>query len=421
MPTILTSANGLKIQLIHETKFKTVRIVVRFRELINQEHLAERALLSNLFEVSSSKYATSSDFETALAMNYGTRMSSSVSNKGVQHFLTLAMNVVEPRFVGEDTLKTAVDFLQTVIFEPKVSGNQFDTSIFEIEKNNLLHYFESLLDDNSYLAAKGLSELYFDKKEFSLSNMGSAEQLKQIDAKHLFEYYKEMMTSNVMDIFVLGNITEAEVAELFSSWQFKGKSELTEIFYQQPVKLFESHSIEKEAFQSQLSLAWNLPIQFGDKDYMALQLFNALYGSQPNSKLFSIVRERESLAYEISSYFDSFIGQFRVSAGIDPADYVRVKELTLQLFEAMKNGDFSDEDMAQCKALLRNAFLASQDSVANLVEEAFIDQILPERKLTSKEWLSQLEEVTKGEVQDVAERLTLQAEFQVKGVVPNDY
>ncbi|MDR0300067.1 MAG: insulinase family protein [Streptococcaceae bacterium] len=415
MSTIVKTENGLKIHLIQERKFKTVRIVVRFREALSKSSLAERTLLSSMFEVSSARFANSTEFETALAMNFGTRFSSGVSNKGLQHFLTLAMNVVEPRFVGENTLKTAVDFLQAVIFQPKVENESFDEAIFSIEKTNLLHYFDTLLDDNAFLAAKGLYELFYEKEELRLSNMGSKDLIEKINATELYNYYQKMMTTNVIDIFVLGNVSEAEVKELFVSWIFENKTDLTEIFYSQDLKDFEAKVLEKEALQSQLALAWHLPVRYGDEDYMALQVFNALYGSQPNSKLFSIVREKESLAYGISSFFDSFTGQFRVSAGVDPEDYARARELTLKLFEDMKAGKFSDEDIAQSKALLRNAFLASQDSVANMIEEAFIDQILPERKISHDIWLSELEKVTKEDIQKVASRLTLQSEYQLKG------
>jgi len=224
------------------------------------------------------------------------------------------------------------------------------------------------------------------------------------------------LQSNILDIFVFGEVDEAEVRGLFTAWQLLGAAEPINFFYEQAVKAEPVLlSEQKEAQQSILMMAWQLPIKYGDSDYLALQVMNGLFGALPHSKLFSIVRERESLAYEIDSEFDSFAGLFRVSAGIDAADFEQTKALILKLLEDLIAGDFTDEEIQKTKTLLKNSYLMGLDSPASLIEQAFLTKNLPERSLSQAAWLAALEAVSKADIVAVARKLSLQTFYFLEG------
>ncbi|GAB2024162.1 EF-P 5-aminopentanol modification-associated protein YfmF [Lactovum odontotermitis] len=409
-------AEGVNLHLLPSEKFKTIHMMVRFREPLSRETLAERALLSNLLTLADAKYPNPKDFQAALSMNFGMRLGAGVTSKGRQHNLTFGVNVVEPRFVGEDTLKIGLELLHDAIFEPLLADGKFEPQLFELVKTNGLHDLESLKDDNAYVAAVKLEELFYADENMSTPSHGTVELFKKVDAVRLYDYYLTMLATNSVDIFVLGDVAEAELIRDFESWKFADRPALDEnkIFYSQAVT-DEKVSIEsKEAYQSQLIMAWSMPIQYGDSDYAALQVFNGLYGSQPNSKLFSVVREQESLAYGIGSRFDSFTGMMTVTAGVDAENLEHVRNLTLSLLEEMKSGDFSAADLAQTKALLRNGYIAGQDSAASQLELAFVSNILPERTKSAEDWLASLEAVSAEDVQRVAQKLILQATYMLK-------
>lgn len=405
-------AAGVNLHVVRETKFKTIRVMVRFREELKRENVAKRALISNLWERSNEVLPTGKEFSEKLAENYGATFATGISIKGSQHFLTATMNVVDPQLVGEKTLKTAINFLQQVIFRPL-----WDSRMFEVEKTNLLHYLEAMTEDNDAITELKLNELFYSDENQATPNVGTVDLTEKETMESVKEYYEsQLLTKNAVDIFVLGDVKEPEILRLFGAWTWKDRKEnLLKVFYQQPKRNFLALTESKEANQSILAMAWMLPIQYGEADYLTLQVMNGLFGALPHSKLFSIVRERESLAYEITSSFDSFTGFYRVMAGIDAENFEKTHHLVNELLDTIKSGDFTDDDIQQTKEMLHNGYMMGKDSPAALMEEKSTQVLVPERYLNKEKWLSALVKVTKVDIQRVASQLIPQVIYFLKG------
>ncbi len=86
----------------------------------------------------------------------------------------------------------------------------------------------------------------------------------------------------------------------------------------------------------------------------------------------------------------------------------------------MRNGEITDLELAQTKAMLRNQYLLSLDSPQAAIEASFLDSWLPETKLSDEEWLKRMESVTIKEIQQVAEQIELQAIFFLAGGNANE-
>ena len=63
-------------------------------------------------------------------------------------------------------------------------------------------------------------------------------------------------------------------------------------------------------------------------DFYALNLYNLILGGAPSSKLFQTVREKESLAYDISSIYNCFKDIISIYAGINKDNYLKVIKYT---------------------------------------------------------------------------------------------
>ncbi|MCL2114111.1 MAG: insulinase family protein [Streptococcaceae bacterium] len=414
-------ADGVKLHVINETKFKTVRVMVRFREKISEKNLGKRVIISNMLETTNAVYTTGKDFSRKLSSLFGATFTTGVSKKGNQHILSINMNVVNPKFVNFDTLGEAISFLKTALFEPDVTGKAFNPTIFKREQTNLIHYLESMNDDRAYYASRKLANLFFEDKEQALPSVGTVELIERETPEAVFDYYQKLLKNNATDIFVLGDVDEKRVVELFSDFGFTDRTAVSDVFYSQ--LLTEKVSVlteKKETAQSLLQLGYHLEVNYGDVDYMALQVMNGLLGGFAHSKLFANVREKASLAYSISSTFDSFSGFFKISAGIDAANFDRAKQLIFDQLLALQKGDFTSHEMEQTKTMLRNTYFVSKDSPSNNIELEFVKALIPERFLTTDRFLSLLTEVSKVDIQRVASHLILQAEYFMEGLILQD-
>ena len=99
-----------------------------------------------------------------------------------------------------------------IIFNPLTENKGFNEKYVEQEKENLLKKIESKKDDKATYAYNRCVEEMFKGDSYSLYKYGYKEDLEKINAKNLYKYYKEMIETARIDIFICG--PDAESVEL---------------------------------------------------------------------------------------------------------------------------------------------------------------------------------------------------------------
>lgn len=411
-------AEGVTLNVMPSKKFKTITIKIKFKALLDSRQITKRTLISNLLNTNSQHYPTQTDFRKALSELYGARLSTDVSKKGKYHILSLSMTIVNDKYLkAEDTLEKAIDFLKNILFYPNVYHEAFHRETFEREVENLRDEYEAIYDDKQDYASIALNNLLFETEEQRIPSFGQKKDLDTITAENLYKSYSEMISKNEIDIFVLGDVEETAIEKAFEQFDFKDRTPLTQAaFY----KHAESSKVkekteEQDLMQAKFNLGFSTEIFYHQPNYYAGQVFNGLYGGYPHSKLFVNVREKESLAYTISSGIDTFSGSLFIHAGIDQTQAQRVEQIILDELDAIKKGDFSDEALQQTKELLKNSLYQSEDNASSMIEKSYASKVIGEKQIEIQEWENEIEAVTKKDIIDVAERVQLRAKFLLVG------
>lgn len=417
-------AEGVNLHVLPTKQYKTIRIFIRFTARLQQEVITKRSLLSSMLETNSLNYPDQTKLSAKLAELYGASFGLSVRKKGNLHWLNVGISFVNGEYVNDPNLfSQAVDFLKEVLFYPNIKNQQFDQLTFDLEKNNLRLYLESLKEDKQTFASYALQELYFENSpEQKIPSLGVVEEIDKITARSLAAYYQEMMANDQIDIFVVGDVDPDKAAEAVGQLPFEPRETAhPELFYTQPqVNIVKERQVREPIVQAKLNLAYQTNVYYDEPERFALMVFNGLFGGFPHSKLFMNVREKESLAYYASSSVDTFRGFMSVQAGIDEKNRNQVLRLIHEQLESLRNGEITDLELAQTKAMLRNQYLLSLDSPQAAIEASFLDSWLPETKLSDEEWLKRMESVTIKEIQQVAEQIELQAIFFLAGGNANE-
>ncbi|HGF7666505.1 TPA: M16 family metallopeptidase [Enterococcus faecium] len=417
-------AEGVNLHVLPTKQYKTIRIFIRFTARLQQEVITKRSLLSSMLETNSLNYPDQTKLSAKLAELYGASFGLSVRKKGNLHWLNAGISFVNGEYVNDPNLfSQAVDFLKEVLFYPNIKNQQFDQLTFDLEKNNLRLYLESLKEDKQTFASYALQELYFENSpEQKIPSLGVVEELDKITARSLAAYYQEMMANDQIDIFVVGDVDPDKAAEAVGQLPFEPRETAhPELFYTQPqVNIVKERQVREPIVQAKLNLAYHTNVYYDEPERFALMVFNGLFGGFPHSKLFMNVREKESLAYYASSSVDTFRGFMSVQTGIDEKNRNQVLRLIHEQLESLRNGEITDLELAQTKAMLRNQYLLSLDSPQAAIEASFLDSWLPETKLSDEEWLKRMESVTIKEIQQVAEQIELQAIFFLAGGNANE-
>ncbi len=410
---------GIRLTVIPTEKYKTIRTFIRFSASHSKDTAAKRTLLTSLLETNSLHYPNQTDLSAKLAELYGASFGLNVGKKGNLHQINVALSLVNGKYIGNDQVFTeGMAFLKDILFYPNIKKDAFEEATFRLEKENLIAYLKSLYEDKQTMASLRLQELYFSRDENQkVPSFGDFKHLENVTAQELVATYHDMLRNDQIDIFVVGDITQEQVQQAFTNWQFpKTERQHPNIYYHQPLLDTVSEEVVYEPVtQAKLNMGFQTSVYYGDHRRFALMVFNGLFGGFPHSKLFLNVREKESLAYYASSSVDTFRGLVTVQTGIDGKNRTRVLELVNEQLASLCAGEFTEEEILQTKAMLRNQFLLSLDSPQALIETAYLNQWLPDTQLTEEEFLTALMAVTKEEIQAVAQDITLQAIFVLDG------
>ena len=409
---------GVHLHFIQSEKFKTNKIKVRFSAPMSEKTIAGRVLTASMLETSNALYPTSQAFREKLANLYGANYSTSLSRRGLVHYLDINLSFVRDQFLSRKNMLAdeMLDFLKASLFFPLSNGQAFDTKTFEIEKRNVLTDLEAEIENHFYHAHRELNNLFYDLPEMRIPRVATIELVEKETAETSFAAFQQMLNQDQIDFFFIGDFNEIAVREKIQEFQFSEREQPLQLSYQQNYSNITKEKLEqRDVHQSIVELAYHFSSQYGDRSHLPLIVLNGLLGGFAHSKLFVNVREKESLAYTISSSFDIFSGLMRIYAGIDRANRTKTIALINRQILDLKRGHFTDEELEQTKNMLKNSILLAQDRQNTLIERAYMSSVLGKKFLSLEAWLKALENVSKADLIEAAQQLKLQAIYFMEG------
>mgnify|MGYP000854968388 FL=1 len=409
---------GVHLHFIQSEKFKTNKIKVRFSAPMSEKTIAGRVLTASMLETSNALYPTSQAFREKLANLYGANYSTSLSRRGLVHYLDINLSFVRDQFLSRKNMLAdeMLDFLKASLFFPLSNGKAFDTKTFEIEKRNVLTDLEAEIENHFYHAHRELNNLFYDLPEMRIPRVATIELVEKETAETSFAAFQQMLNQDQIDFFFIGDFNEIAVREKIQEFQFSEREQPLQLSYQQNYSNITREKLEqRDVHQSIVELAYHFSSQYGDRSHLPLIVLNGLLGGFAHSKLFVNVREKESLAYTISSSFDIFSGLMRIYAGIDRANRTKTIALINRQILDLKRGHFTDEELEQTKNMLKNSILLAQDRQNTLIERAYMSSVLGKKFLSLEAWLKALDNVSKADLIEAAQQLKLQAIYFMEG------
>ncbi|PLA94039.1 EF-P 5-aminopentanol modification-associated protein YfmF [Ligilactobacillus salivarius] len=410
---------GVNLNIIPSKQFKTTRIFISFIKNIElKKELAERALLANYLEMCSQNYPTQIDIARKLSQMYGASFGSSVDRRGNYQLINFSIDYIESKYLAgnEDLLSEVIEFLKEIIFNPlRVGENKnFDEETFTRQKNNTITYLKSIKEDKQAYAAAKLRKLYFDNEIQQVPSFGESEDVEKLTISDVMDAYQKMLNTDRVEVMISGDVNADEVVNKFSVLPFKVRNiSRASMSYTQEIKQEIVTQIDEEPLsQSKFDMAFRLPVVYrGDLHYAAL-VFNSLFGGSALSLLFTVVREKMSMAYYANSNFDPFRQLLVVQTGISYTNKDKVQELILEQLERLRKGDFEDELLEQNKNNLISSYISRLDSQTSALLRAQ-SAALTGINVTVEEWLDNLQSVTKDDVMKVAKMVELQATYML--------
>ena len=409
---------GVNLHFLQSKKFKTNKIKVRFSSPLDENAVAARVLVACMMETANQKYPTSQLFREKLASLYGVELSTSVSKRGRVHYVDLNISFVRDDFLSKKNVLTdeVLDIIEIIFFSPLVVADYFDSDTFEVEKKNTISDLESEIEEPYYYAHGQLNQLFFEDETIGMSRLGKVDLARQETAQSSLEQFHQMLQLDNIDFFFIGDFNEVAIVDRVNQFEFKPRDNNLSVNYQQPFTNVVREKLEqKQNQQSILELGYHFSTQYGESLHIPLVVLNGMLGAFSHSRLFQIIREKEGLAYTISSHFDIFTGFMRVFAGIDKESRTKVMTLIMRQLNDLKRGKFTESELQLTKEMLVNTTLLAQDRQNTLIEREYLKTILGTKVLSLEEWLESIDKVSREEIIEVAKTINLQSVYFMEG------
>ena len=412
---------GVWLTVLNTDKFKTGHLCVKLLTALTRENASKNAVLPSVLRRGSVRYPDMDALAARLDDCYGATLVPTVSKAGEIQLLGLEADFIDSRYLpdGTDLTGEMAALLGEVLLHPRTRGGLLLPAYVDSEKEMLLDDIRSVINDKASYAHARLREQMFAAESYAVSSLGSEDTTENIHYVSLSKHYRQVLASSPIEIFYIGSADKGLVTDAVR--QALRELPRGEIDYDIGTDIRMNTLEEQTRYyteglpvtQGKLCVGFRLGSCMEDPDLSALQVLNALYGGSAGSKLFVNVREKRGLCYYASSGIDLMKGVLTVDAGIDFDRYDEVLDQIMQQLQAVKDGDFTADELTIAKATEITALRAAGESVAGL-RAFWLRQTLLGLDYGPEEAAALIDEVTREDIIAAAADIACDAVFFLK-------
>lgn len=405
--------NGITLHEINTNKFKTNLIAVFLTTELNRQTVTKNALISSILRRGTKNLKTQEEISKKLEEMYGAEFDCGLDKTGDNQVLKFYIETINDNFLPENDqnlLEQSINNILDIVLNPYTENEAFKDEYIIQEKNNIKQLIEGKIDNKARYALDRCIEEMYKNESFGLYRYGYIEDLEQINAKDLYQYYKELISNCKIDIFVSG-IIDNKLEEIIKNNENiqnlnerDAKFKISELTIKDKVQE-KVVTDNMDVTQGKLILGLDVNVDNEDLKYDAV-LYNSILGGSANSKLFQNVREKANLAYVASSSYLRYKSNIFIKCGIEIENYEKALEIIKKQIEDMKAGDFSADDIENNKKGIIAGIQTINDEQDTQITFYF-GQELSNKPVTIEEYIEKIKNVDKESIVNIANKVSI--------------
>lgn len=413
---------SFNLYTVKTNRFKTVQMEIIFRDEVKKDNLLIKTFLADIMTDCSSEYKSRKEVVKKLEELYQASFYGVTNKIGNVVMTSFVLSFLNPSYVNskeylEEVIKLPID----MILNPFITAKEFDIKNFNIVKNRLNDEILSVNEDiNRVALKKALSNL--DEKSPTRGNLlGSIPELEEITPKKLAEAYQELIEKNMCDIFIVGNVDMDNVANIifkyFKNPVIKTKEFLFYVHNDAPKKV-KSVNEGSKFLETNLVNVYSLENMTRKEQLTTMHFYNYLLGGGGlNTKLYQLLREKNSLCYGIKSMYLKYDNLLIIQTSISKKDLNKANKLIKEAFREMKEGKFSEEELNYAKENFIFSLNLAMDNPAGILNN-YVFNVFDDLPLI-EERVKLIKDITKEEIVKVASKIKPNISFVLEGKEQN--
>lgn len=411
------SYGAYNLHIINTNKFKTIKVTVNFRTKSLENEITIRNILKMILLNSCKDYPKEKDLIIESENLYDLKVSSLSSRVGNYSILSFNLEFLNEKYTEKNMNEYSLDFFMNLLFKPNVQDNKFDQTSFNVVTNVLRKSINSIKDNKTKYSIIKVLEVMNHNMPYSFNPFGKIEELDSITPESLYEYYKKVLTNDLVDILVVGEVDSERIREYFTNnfkvntyKKVKNDILLPNILPRKKVKKI----IEKDNVnQSKLAIGLRISNMTDYERKYVLRVYNEILGGGGNSMLFNTIREKHSLAYYINSFSQFYDNIAIIYAGVNSSKINMAIKLIKDTLNKMGKGIFSDDDLNNAIQTIISAIEVSEDSNTGIINNYYAQSLVNADNLDIK--IKKYSNITKEDVVNIAKKIKMDTIYILEG------
>ncbi|MCL2352939.1 MAG: insulinase family protein [Firmicutes bacterium] len=390
--------SSVSIKFIPSAKFKTAVLCALVHRPLRRDEVTRNALLPGVLRRGCAKYPSLQGMRLAEEDLYGSLFGAQAVKKGERQILQFFLEAV-PK---DGNFYRSLELLGEYMLRPLERDGAFLPEIVAGEKENLRADIAARINSKAeYARFRCLGEMCAEEP-FGIPGDGFAEDLDGISGESLLAGWRQALSESPADFVCVGDLDggelERRIREIFDlpGGETIGIPDAEIRTASGEVKTVKE---EADATQGRLCMGLRCGVEPTGKRFYALQTANEIIGGGANSKLFSSLREKNSLCYTVGSVLYRFKSIMLIQSGVSTDKLEEAAGMITREIEKIKSGEITEEDLANAKSALTKKYRSLQDYPSAVLDYQAAQSMLREKD-SLDDVVNRLNGITVGDVLD---------------------
>jgi predicted Zn-dependent peptidase len=331
------------------------------------------SFLMSILRRGTEKYRSLRELDIALDELYDTSLSMENFKVGDMHVFGFKASMLSEEYLFDSTdiISGVLEIMMQMLYHPLLdSDGYFNEKNFESEKINICDEIRSIKNSTGAYASMRCREIMCADEPFGVTLIGDVDTVMQITREQLTRHLEFVLKNAHTSFSYVGAADPDTVASKIraalekENTRFGAPNFKNTVIRHAPVQKRESETMPVS--QSKLLIGMRTGTHLGDDDYFSTLVFNEIFGSMQNSKLFLNVRERLGLCYSCYSSFNSYKGIIIASAGISAKNRDAAEGEIMNQLKKMQNGEISEAELEAAKKSILSGYTSIYDRKSSI-------------------------------------------------------
>ena len=323
-------------------------------------------------------------------------LSSAMDNLGLQRGVSGGVGYITiSAATTSDRLLNAIPLLATMLLRPHLQEDQFEPA------RELVHQGLNALEDEPKQRLGHYLRTCTYTAPWSNPAEGSLDDIEAIQLDDVKQHHQSLVLPNESVIGIAGNVSVDAVRDALSSafeeWQ---PGELPSLS-SGAVQASPMH-VHHDSAQTHIGVAWDTVPYRHERYFEAWATVSLLSGGM-SARLFTEVREKRGLCYEISASINTQRDQARVFSYAGTTNERAQETLDVMVAEIRRvHEGITEAELTRCKARAKSTLIMQQESTMSRSSSLARDTLHLGRVLPMEEIRSRIDALTVDQVRDFA-------------------